>query len=207
MTRYRILFIIALAALAMATCHAAPPSAAAIMAKMSRSVLSSPATEAKFTINGGSGPVQGSAIMHGAAFTFATPQLNLWYDGRTQWAYLRANNEVTVTEPDTDELAMVNPFAILRNYDSYYALRRLPDNNGRHCVQLTPKSKNTGIKNINVIADSTGKWPQAITVSFDDNRAVELFIDHIAPLNEAQPATTFRYDAGKFPAAEIVDLR
>ena len=186
--------------------RAATPTAADIMDKMRRTVLASPAVEAQFTIRGGQGGIQGSATMHGAAFTFATPQIQVWYDGSTQWALLESTKEVSITEPTAEELALVNPFAIMQNYEQSYTMRRLADSNGRSVVQLTPKDKTSAIRKVVVTADKDGKWPQELVVIFDDGRAIDLYIDRISG-RQAPPVSTFRYNTKLHPAAEVIDLR
>lgn len=199
------LFIISFALIA-AICSYAAETASSILDAMRKQLLAKPAIEAKFTINGGQGGVQGSITMAGASFTMSTPQLKEWYDGKTQWTYLRSSGEVSITEPTAEELTASNPFAILSSYSTYYKARRLDDNNGRKSVKLTPIEKNTGIDNIVVIADNSGKWPQAINIKFDDGRQISLVIDKIDGI--AKPAEKlFRYDAKLQPASEIIDLR
>lgn len=189
-----------------ASLMAANPTASTILGDMRRSLLKHPAVEAKFTINGGSGPVQGTMTMAGGAFNLSTPQLKVWYDGKTQWTYLQSTGEVSITEPDEDELAASNPFAILSSFDTRYKSRRLSDVNGCHRVELTPNATGSGISKILIVADAAGKSPRAITVTFDDGRQVSLVVDHIAGI--AKPGQkAFTYDAKLVPASEIIDLR
>lgn len=89
-------------------------------------MLAKPAVEAQFTINGADGAVQGSALMAGAAFAFTTPQLDVWFDGRTQWVFLHSTGEVSITEPTADELATTNPFVVLSAYDTHYTSAASP---------------------------------------------------------------------------------
>lgn len=200
------LFIIALSVMLAATLYAASPTASSILSGIRKSMLAKPAMEAKFTINGGQGPVQGSITMSGAQFTMTTPQLKVWYDGRTQWTYLASTGEVSITEPTAEELAASNPFVILSSVDRSYDARRLSDVNGCHRVQLTPKDKNSDMQKIVIVTDNTGKQPRAVTVTFSDGRQITLVIDHITGI--AKPSErVFRYDEKLQPASEIIDLR
>jgi len=199
------IFIISFALLSVLS-SIASESASIILETIRKQMLARPAVEAKFTINGGDGAVQGSITISGASFTMSTPQLKVWYDGKTQWTYLDASGEVSITEPTAEELTVSNPFAILSSYSTHYKARRLNDNSGRKSVELTPIEKNTGIENIVVIADNSGKWPEAINIRFDDNRLISLVIDKIEGI--AKPSENiFRYDPKLQPASEIIDLR
>lgn len=181
-------------------------SASSILDKVRARFTSAPSVEALFTISGAGSPMQGSAIMAGPSFTFTTPQLIVWFDGKTQWAYMKSSKEVNISEPETDEIMAANPFAILTSNSSYYTSLRIADKNGLQRVRLTPRDKNSEIDNIVVgINPSTG-WPKTVTVTFADKRTVDLNIDKISAGN-ARNASTFRYDKALYPASDIIDLR
>ena len=36
-----------------------------------------------------------------------------WFDGKTMWTYVKANEEVNVTNPSADAVAKMNPYAFL----------------------------------------------------------------------------------------------
>lgn len=82
----------------------------------------------------------------------------------------------------------------------------LSDSQGRKRVEMTPKSRMTGISKIVLFVNAATNYPAAIVVSFDDGRSVDVVIDHIAA-GSAKPVSTFRHDAKRFPATEIIDLR
>lgn len=185
---------------------AAGNSAEALLTKVRAKIASSPSIEAAFTINGGDGPLQGSATMSADKYFMTTPVLTVWYDGRTQWTFLKSSGEVSITEPTVEELMASNPFAILSSPADYYKVRMLGDSQGCKRVELTPKSKMSGISKIVVSVRPSTNYPAAITVSFDDGRSVDVVIDNMTSGN-AKPLSTFRYDAKRFPATEIIDLR
>ena len=106
-----LLILIAIAGCLGCAC-AASHDAAAILARMKAKINASPSLEAVFTINGGEGPVEGNAVIAGSKYTMQTPQLKVWFDGRTQWTYLLNTGEVSITEPDASEQMASNPFAI-----------------------------------------------------------------------------------------------
>lgn len=181
------------------------PSAAQIMAAVKANFTSSAAVEALFTINGGDGAVQGSVQIAGPRFNLSTPQLHVWYDGKTQWTYLNSSNEVSISEPTAEELTAANPFAVLSEYARYYNCRTLRELNGLQRIELTPKANDGGISRVVLCVDKKN-WPSVLTIVFDDNRTVVVDIDSIKGRN-ALPENTFRYDAKLHPAAEIIDLR
>lgn len=193
-------------ALAGAVAFAAGGDAATILKQVRVRMAASPSVEATFTINGGDGPVQGNASMAADKYFMTTPVLTVWYDGRTQWTFLKSSGEVSITEPTADELMESNPFAILSSPADRYTLRMLGDSQGRKRVEMTPKSGLSGISKIVLFVDPSTHYPAAIVVNFDDGRAVDVVIDNITAA-KAKPVGAFRYDSKRFPASEIIDLR
>ena len=193
-------------ALAGAVAFAAGGDAATLLKQVRARMAASPSVEATFTINGGDGPVQGNASMAADKYFMTTPVLTVWYDGRTQWTFLKSSGEVSITEPTVDELMESNPFAILSSPSDRYTLRMLGDSQGRKRVEMTPKSGLSGISKIVLFVDPTTHYPAAIVVNFDDGRAVDVVIDNITAA-KAKPVGAFRYDSKRFPASEIIDLR
>lgn len=193
-------------ALAGAVAFAATGDAATLLKQVSARMAASPSVEATFTINGGDGPVQGNASMAADKYFMTTPVLTVWYDGRTQWTFLKSSGEVSITEPTVDELMESNPFAILSSPADRYTLRMLGDSQGRKRVEMTPKSGLSGISKIVLFVDPSTHYPAAIVVNFDDGRAVDVVIDNITAA-KAKPVGAFRYDSKLFPASEIIDLR
>lgn len=186
--------------------HGATATADAILQAMRSKLASSAAVDLVFTINGGDGPMQGSATLAGASFVFNTPALNVWYDGRTQWTYLSSTREVSITEPDSDELISSNPFAIINSYAGHYKVRRLKDASGHQRVELIPLDKMSPFSSINLVVDPSTHWPTAIVLNFSDNRKIEVVIDKINGRGSV-PESTFTYNAARYPASEIIDLR
>lgn len=196
---------LAIAVSFMAVNAGAAVTAASVMAGMRATITSSPAIEAVFTINGGDGPVQGSIEMSGARFALTTPQLRVWYDGKTQWSMLNSSKELNISEPTVDELTASNPFSILSNYADTYNIKLLPDHKNMRRVELTPRIKGNGIGRIIICADKSNR-PTAFTISFDDGQQIAVSIDNFRS-RKALPDKTFSYDAKLFPASETIDLR
>lgn len=185
---------------------AAGNQAAGLLGKVKAAMSAKPSVDVTFTINGGAGPVQGSATMSADKYFMTTPALSVWYDGRTQWTFLKSSGEVSITEPTIDELMASNPFSILSSPAEYYTVRGLSDAGGRKRVELTPKQNMSGISKILLSVDPATSLPTAISINFDDGRKAEVVIDNIVGA-QARPLSQFRYDSDRFPATEVIDLR
>lgn len=204
----RVIFAVALLTLSVVAVLAkgSQESAATVLSGLRAKMASAPSVDAVFTINAGSGPVQGSVTLAGTRYHMTTPQLSVWYDGRTQWTMLASTSEVSISEPDKAELLASNPFAILNDVNGHFDIRRLSDSNGRRRVELVPRDKNTGIAKYVIYVNPTTKWPAALVVHFDDGRKVDVTFDKITA-GKKTADSVFRFDARRYPAAEVIDLR
>lgn len=185
---------------------AAGNQAESLLGKVKAAMAAKPSVDLAFTINGGSGPVQGSATMSADKYFMTTPALTVWYDGHTQWTFLKSSGEVSITEPSIDELMASNPFSILSSPAEYYTVKALSDSGGRKRVELTPKQNMSGVSKILLMINPATSLPTAISINFDDGRKAEVVIDNIVG-GQARPLSLFRYDARRFPATEVIDLR
>ncbi len=199
------IFLLALAAaIILPAVSTAAESASTILASVRKKMLATPGVEALFTINGESGPSQGRIDMQGKAFALTTPAVSVWYDGKTQWTLVHSSNEVSITEPEPDEVSTM--FPILSDPESHYTSRRLSDIRGKRRVELVPKNKELGIKRYVVHIDPATSWPTAIVAEFEGGRRMDIVVDSMKGLPKRE-VSLFRYDTKKFPAMEIIDLR
>jgi outer membrane lipoprotein-sorting protein len=79
--------------------------------------------------------------LKGNRFVSQMQEMKVWFDGKTQWAYQKSGNEVTITEPSVQELVQTNPMAILGNYRNKCNIRFCKTSSQLQCIQLTPKLK------------------------------------------------------------------
>lgn len=176
------------------------------LARIRARIASAPSLEVAFSIATENKPVQGSAVICGDKYFMNTDALKVWYDGRTQWTFLNSSGEVSITEPEIDELIVSNPLAMLYAPADYFKIVSLPAEKGMSRVKLTPKKPVGGVKDIVLKINGKTSFPETITVNFDDDRAMQLTVDNISE-GSAKPVSVFRYDAARFPAKEVIDLR
>ena len=65
----------------------------------------------------------GIFTLKGDRFVLEMDETKAWFDGKTQWAYMVQNNEVSITEPTAQEVASINPMAILSGYKAKSVVR------------------------------------------------------------------------------------
>ena len=186
---------------------AAADSADAILRRASAAVKAAPSVEAAFVIAGADGPVRGTLTVAGSKFALLTPQMGVWFDGRTQWTLMRENGELSITEPTVSELMESNPFTIINHYANYYKARRIADRNGDFRVELTPvATSGSPISRAVIQIRKSDNLPCGVDVTFSNGSAIKVGTEKVA-VGRRHPDAFFRHDKKKYPANEIVDLR
>ena len=181
------------------------------MAQTARSVLDKTAAvlgnkggvSARFTISGGQGgTTSGSIYVKGRKFHATVPVATVWFDGRTQWTYMKRNNEVNVNNPSESELQAINPYNFINIYKSGYTYS-MATSGGNYTVHLKA-SASRSIKEMYVVVDKksyvpsqirmlrSGKWTTINVTNFKK-----------ATLNDSM----FRFNSRDYPSAEVIDLR
>ena len=77
---------------------------------------------------------------------------------------------------------------------------------GTYKIQLTPKKSNQSIKNVELTLNSSTYFPSLIIITAKNNTKATIKVKSIKA-GVAQSASTFTFNAKKYPGVEIVDLR
>lgn len=158
---------------------------------------------ASFTLsNSKIGTVSGSIAVKGKKFNAKTKQAIVWYNGKTQWSYIKRNNEVNVTTPTPSQQQMMNPYAFINIYRSGYKLG-LSNSGNNHIIHL----KANGHKSISEMYITIGKSTNIPSIiKYKQNSSwTTIRIRNFRTSNLSDRVFTFNYK--DFPSAEVVDLR
>lgn len=66
------------------------------------------------------GSASGSIAIKGNKFNARTPQAIVWFNGKTQWTYLKKTNEVNVSTPTQAQQMSMNPYTFINIYKTGY---------------------------------------------------------------------------------------
>lgn len=152
----------------------------------------------------------GSIAVKGNKFHLTTPSAITWFDGKTQWSYLPANQEVNVSNPTPEELQSINPYAFIGLYKQGYTYR----------VGARKNYQGKAIDEIDLQAENPKQEIQAVKLYVDKRNAQPLYIkitDCNKNINEIEvtslkktlllPDNRFIFDTKQYPNAEVIDLR
>lgn len=152
----------------------------------------------------------GSIRMKGEKFMLKTPDMNIWFDGKTQWSYMERNDEVNITNPSGEELQMTNPVLLLGAYKKGFTAVYKGEStatNGKlaYDVELTPKKKGD-ILRVSLQIEKNSYLPLGIAVEAKNNVSTTIRIDKLKT-GANLPDSYFVFKQSDYPDAEVVDLR
>lgn len=171
--------------------------------------------EARFTVkafNKGRslGESGGTIQLSGEKFYLKTAETTSWFDGKTQWSYLTANDEVNISTPTPQELQGINPYTLLYLYQKGFSYKLGSTKNFAgtpvYEVQLTATNQQQNLSRILLYVTKDTYQPLYIAVEQRDKSRSEITITgYQAGLKYADEV--FVFNRKQYATAEIIDLR
>ena len=158
---------------------------------------------ANFSITGGEvGRTSGSIIIKGNKFKAITPETTIWFDGKTQWAYMKSTNEVNVSTPSEAKRLSMNPYAFITMYKNGYHMS-MKATAAAYIVHLQAIHPARSMQEFYVTISKTF-YPQQIKM-LQGKKWVTINISSFRAASH--PNSYFRFRHSDAPSAEVVDLR
>lgn len=158
-----------------------------------------------FSMNGQQG--KGTILMSGQKFRNDLGDHIVWFDGKTMWTLVKANDEVNVTEPTSQEIATMNPYAFVSMYKNGYSASFGKSTNQYHEIILKPNSaKKGGAKNILLRLAKSSLQPTYVSMTAADGNVVNISVTSFKS-GAKFGDSTFRFHPKSYPDVEVVDLR
>lgn len=198
----KLLTLILMALLALPIMAGNAADARKMLDKTAATVSRKGGATAAFTISGGNIRKQsGTIAVKGNKFCATTPGATVWYDGRTQWTYVKANNEVNVTTPTAEKQQMMNPYTFLTLYKRGYALSmKRTGKVSQVCMKATTKKQ---IKEMYITIDAQYRPTQVRMNNGKGWTTISILSFQAKNLSD----NIFRFNSKDYPKAEVIDLR
>ncbi len=152
----------------------------------------------------------GKAYLKGDKFKIDAVDGITWFDGKTQWVYVKGSEEVNISEPTGEELASVSPAILLNMYKTGFKLNYKGEkkNGGKtvYMVELVPESKKSEFSKMYVNIDKTTNLFTSIQM-FGKNGMNNHLIVKSMQTRTNLPDNTFVFNKKDYPKAEVIDLR
>jgi outer membrane lipoprotein-sorting protein len=151
----------------------------------------------------------GSIILSGAKYRLAIAGQEIICDGKTIWTYMKEAKEVQVNDVDPSAEG-IKPSEIFTMYEKGFLYKFVDEKKVAGKIQqnleLTPTDKSKEFFKIKLTIDKASK--QIVkSVIFDKNGNRYTYAIKTFTPNYAVNASSFMFDAKKFPGVEVVDLR
>ena len=173
-----------------------------VLDKTAAVVAAKSGAKASFSIKGDQMNASGAIAIKGKKFHATTPQATIWFDGKTQWTYLKKNDEVNVANPTESELAAINPYNFIYMYQKGYKYT-MEKKNGSFIVHLTGSDKR-GIQEMYITIHQKTYIPSQIRMRQQKGWTTIT----ISGFKQSKLSNgMFRFNSKDFPNAEVIDLR
>jgi outer membrane lipoprotein-sorting protein len=153
---------------------------------------------------------KGTADMKGEKYWVSFAGQTIISDGKTQWTYIKDNNEVQISTVDPNDDQSLNPSKLLTAYNKSFTPKFIKEEirNGKtiQILDLTPLKGRSYYK-IRLEIDKTAK--QIVNSIVYDKNGTSVYTYSVVKFipNKAVPETKFTFRAAEYPGVEIIDLR
>lgn len=178
-------------------------SAKSVLDKAAASVTVASGVKANFRMTTTTGNTSGTIAIKGKKFYATTPQAKIWFDGKTQWTYLKNNDEVNVSNPTEAQLQAINPYNFINLYKRGYTYT-MNTAGTNYVIHLTSNSTDRKIKELFITVNKKNYQPMQVKM-LQGKKWTTFDITSIKKENIAD--SQFRFNSKDFPKAEIIDLR
>ena len=155
------------------------------------------------------GTVNGKINVQGNKLLIDAPEMGIWYDGKTQWTLMKANNEVNMSTPEGEEAQPMNPYVFVNLYKKGYNLS-LKDatyqGNVCHEVRMLAQNAQAPIQEMLITISKTTYLPQSIRIRQGKNAWTRIRISNLS-IGKHWKDEHFRFNEQEHPEAEVIDLR
>ena len=178
-------------------------SAKAVLDKAAATITAQSGVKANFKMTTANGSTSGTIAIKGKKFYATTPQAKVWFDGKTQWTYLKNNDEVNVSNPTEAQLQAINPYNFIHLYKRGYTYTMNTAGND-YVIHLMASSADRKIKELFISVNKKNYQPKQVKM-LQGKKWTTFDINSIK--KESIPDSQFRFNAKDFPKADVIDLR
>ena len=155
------------------------------------------------------GTARGTMDIQGKKFTITMPEMQSWFDGKTQWTMLTDDDEVSMAEPTGAELQAINPYAFIDIYKQgfNYKMKKGTLSNGKngYKIFLNADNKKQEIREIYLEVDNQYN-PVRVSMRQGKSQWVRIIVNSFRT-GQKFDSDHFTFPKAKYPNAIIIDLR
>jgi len=153
----------------------------------------------------------GQILLKGEKFFYDTPDQTVYFDGKTQWVYNKSVEEVSILEPQPQDIQSLNPIAVFGLYKTncgYKYKGEKIDIQKRKVqeISLFPQDKKEDIAQIDIQINPADNMPVSFRIIYKNKSEYRIYINKYQTRQNLSDSQ-FVFDKNKYPKAEVNDLR
>ena len=196
--------ILALALVAMMSIGAMAQTAKQVLDKTAAVIGNKSGASANFKMSSSKyGSASGSIAIKGNKFNARTPQAIVWFNGKTQWTYLKKTNEVNVSNPTQAQQMSMNPYTFINIYKTGYksSLKTVGSN---YVVHLIANNQKRSVAEMYITINKKTYIPSVVKMR-QGNTWSTITVSNFRAKSVSN--STFNFNSKECPGAEVIDLR
>lgn len=150
--------------------------------------------------------ITGNMTIKGEKFAMRSNVMDMGFDGKTAWSYIKGSDEINLSEPTKEELLTINPYILLNNYQSMYRAEYKGKSGNNEQITFTPVSTGGEIKSATVSIDAGRSCPTRLEIVNRDASKTVITINKYEARTKNDDSI-FVFSKKDYPNTEIIDLR
>ena len=196
--------ILALAFVAMMSIGAMAQTAQQVLDKTAAVIGNKGGASANFNMSSSKyGSASGSIAIKGNKFNARTPQAIVWFNGKTQWTYLKKTNEVNVSNPTQAQQMSMNPYTFINIYKTGYK-STLKTAGSNYVVHLVANNQKRSVAEMYITINKKTHIPSVAKMR-QGNTWSTITVSNFRARSVSN--STFNFNSKECPGAEVIDLR
>ena len=154
---------------------------------------------------------EGKMIIKGAKFFLEIPDQTVYFDGKTQWVYNKSIEEVSIIEPQPEDIQTLNPVSVFELYKTdcdykYNGEKTDIQNRKVQEISLFPKNNKEDIRQVDVQINPGDWMPAFFRIVYKNMSEYRIYINKYQTKIDISD-NQFVFDKEKYPKAYVNDLR
>jgi len=188
-------------------------AAVKILDKFSAGALGAPSVSMKFDLikidqmENTKDTLKGSIILSKDKYRLDLKDNITWFNGETNWSYLTAEKEVTITKADKKDNSFQNrPSAIFSMYKKGYKCRLLEEKADSYIIDLYPDDVKNELIRVRLCIAKPILDLRSFEYKKKDGIVITINVKEFN-LRQKPELDTFTFQAEKYKGVEVIDMR
>ncbi|MBR6715698.1 MAG: outer-membrane lipoprotein carrier protein LolA [Prevotella sp.] len=200
----KIVLICMMSFVAMLTMAQSSESARKVLDKTASVVGRKGGASATFKVSSAKfGNTNGTISIKGNKFHATTSEAIVWFDGKTQWTYMKSTEEVNIITPNEAQQSAMNPYQFITLYKTGFNMS-MKTIGSYYQVHLTAQNKKRSVQEMYININKNTYVPSQVKMR-QGTAWTTINISNFKAVNQANSLFTFH--SKDFPKAEVIDLR